>query len=976
MTNIIEKIIEKDLLVEKDNAKFSDIIQKDEETLKITDLNEEYFKKFKTFCNNIKLFNIFEMISIKKNIENEKNPNSFISTIAKLNNIFYDISNSILKLGKNTENYLKYKNISYLIYEKLTYVIHYLNIIQKLNNLTINYKDYYMDELKKVSEKENIYLKKELEETLKTVEKLKKENKKLEKLEELKRISKEIKKSNNSINTINEEHEDVAINEEQEEDEEKTNSKLKIENNNLKSLNNKITKIGKRINERELYELNNDSLNNRLKDIKNKIQAINSISNIKEITENDLINLLNNLNSSENKNVINIKKNNSKENKNLSENDQKIFKRIIKNFKNFLITKKQLLEEFIESCRNNGRFTIMEKSIDGYKEKNEELMDILRSEKTTSTKFNSAIVDLKNICVTINGKIDLKKMINVFDSMKVIYQRRNKENEYFLSHKLKNEFEKYLSETNKEMQRLVKDRNTQYQSENPQAKIKKVFLPSNIEETQEKLFDVLENMMLDIKKIVKNLQNEKNIKNIKQHLQDYKNQFYKITYILSLTPTNQLSIPQLNLAMRTIAVEEHKEDLGSIDNENLIKWFDSISIVGGLFINNNNYQSIRDKLKIFKIDLEKTFEDVKNSVINKYKQKNNLEDEDIIKAYIDFLTSQIYYFKSKLDAFNDIKDSEKSIEINKIYPNDLDIAKKNHLNELNKVNKNNLKEFKQQCYDILNNICLTNDNKFSKEIFKKILKKINLVKEKDIDSFKINEMNFNKYIDEIIKLKNYLYESIEKFKLKHKNIAEMLIGEKTFNKNKNLENKKNQRTGNESFKEDSKKLDELQKEFENLKPTNSINDEIETLEKDFESEIKEKQKIINESFIEDSKKIDNIRKEIKNLKPTNSMNDVTTLLNKKFKQIKDMENSTKSKLKEINNMIETLDKLKTKKEPQENIISKERSDKISSIKFLTNVVASELIDHPEYHTLESLNDEDLNLLNSLIEKTEIEDEKK
>ena len=612
----------------------------------------------------------------------------------------------------------------------------------------------------------------------------------------------------------------------------------------------------------------------------------------------------------------------------------------------------------------------MKKSIDSYKEKYEKLMDILRNEETTFTQFNSAIVNLKNICVTTNGKLDLEKMINVFDDMEVIYQSRDKEQKYFLSHELKNKFEKYLSETNEEIQRLVKDRNTQYQSENPDAKIKKVFLPYNIEETQKKLFDVLNNMIDKIKEIIKNLQNEKNIENIKQHLEDYKNQFYKITYILSLTPTNKLSIPQLNLAMRTIAVEEHKEDLGSIDDENLIKWFDSISIVGGLFINNNNYQRLRDKLKTFKIDLEKTFEDVKNSVINKYKQKNNLENEDIINAYVDFLTSQIYYLKAKLDAFNDIKDTEKSIEINKIYPNDLDIAKKNHLNELNKVNKNNLNEFKQQYYDILNNICLTNDNKLDEEIFKKTLKKMNLIKEKDIESFKISEIDFNEYIDEIIKLKNSLYELIEKFKLKHKNIAGILIGEEILNKNENIENiKKAQKITSNGIS----KIEKIQENLKNtLEKNMKLQKEIEVLQKNFE--IEKSQKAGNKSSIEYLKKIDEIQKEFKNLKPTNSIDEKLETLEKTSSQLLDIKNLAKSKIKNIDNILETLDKLEYEIKPEKNSINTNNEinttneKKETAIKDSLNYIFNTLENIPENNLLQNFNDDELNNFDSLMEK--------
>ncbi len=1011
MFNIINEIVEKDLFIEENDEEMFNIIQNNKENFKIISFNKEYFEKFKKFCNNIKTFGIFNTISIKKNRYYKKNSNSFVSKITNLNNIFHDIAVSILKLKENSKNYKEYKNILLKIYKNLNFIIHYFNTIKRLNNLITDYKNCYTKELKKIDEelknrnskKTNnsiniINKEKENNEKTQTEQKIKNNNlsssKKLEtkidrirgKINKIKPneldnkslennlvdeglINKNSKKTNNSINIINEETEN----------DEKTQTEQKIKSNNLKSLEAKIIRIRKKTNKIKPNELDKKSLKNQLEDINNKINAINSISNVKKITEQNLIDLSKNLNSSNN--ISNNNKNISKiNNTELTETDQNIFKKIIKNFKNYLMGKKQLFEKFINDLKNNNRFKINSNAIIKYKEIIENLMKIIRDEKSTYEEFNNAKSELRKLCITTEGKIDLKKMIEIFKDKNIINEIDVKGREYFFDINLRKGLEDYLSGTNKELEKKSEERLKKYQAENPNVP-KTLYLPYTLKKAQEKFFKILENMINDIKKLIENLNKETNIENLKNYIEDYKTKFFNITYFLSLTPTNQLSIPQLHMVMRKIEVEEHKEDLKNVDIPELITWFDGILTV--LFNDPTTYQRFRDNLKNFKKELEVTFEDFKNGLINIYKQNKNLEKKDIIKAYVNLLKLKIYCFKAELDSFNSIKNVNEldRKKINKKTSKELAEKKEEHLKKLDKITENNLKEFKQLYDDVLSNICLTNSNEFSEEIFKKAVKKMNLIDEKDINSLKINEINYNEHIEEIIQLKKSLYESIEKFKLKYEDIAKILTEEEqTSTINENVE-----------IKQDEIK----EKDFdEKLRENKELKKELEMLKKEFNIEMQKKQELEKKALKENSEKLNQIKNEMKNLKQTSTINEKFEKLKnlefeeQKLKEINDeiikIKNIAESKLENLENIIkksnDLTNDLKNETKPQNNIIntnnainniSKEQEEKIKSS---LNYIFKTLQYIPNNTILQNFNDDDLNNFNYFIEKINTENQ--
>ncbi len=924
LQNIINTI-EKDLFIEKDDKEINKIIENNGKNSKITTINEEIFENLKTFCKNIKTFSIFNTIPTNENIKNEKNSNSSVINIKDFNNNFKNIAISILKIKKEDAKYCaKYKNILYSIYENLIYIINYANTVKNLTNLKTDYKNYYITELEKIEKKQ------------KDIKEEPQQN---------------IINTNDSINIINENHED---------DIEETKSEEKIENNTLKSLKNKINRIKKRINEKNPYNINGPLLNKELDKLDKKLEIINSIPTTKNITEKNLIDISKSLSSSED--ILDSDQNISTENKALSNKDLDSFKKIINSFKNYLTEKIEKLKNLIENYNNNGQFEIRTNAIEKYKKIQKELINIIKDEKTSFNDCADAKSKLNKICIMTNNKIDFDKMIKVFYDKNIINKTENEGKKYYINSELEKNFETYLLEVDQELKKIYTERVKKHNSKDQNAQ-KMVLLPSTIKDVKAELFETIKKMLSEINEIVKNLNDENLITCIK----NYHNKFLLITCYLSLTPINQLSIPQLKRTMKAIAFKKY-EELQCSDNNVLTDWFNNL--LNPLTTNNNEYQRFRDELRGLKKELEETLKKIKNNLIYLYKQKPILNSEDIFAAYVNFLVLQSYCLRAKLEVFNNMEKPEKSTE----------------------PNENNLKEFKKLYFDVLNDICLTSDNKFSEEIFKKTLKKMNLLSDKDINSLKIDEKTYSRYMDRILKIKNSLYESIENFKSNYKDIAYILTeNEQIFNVNKDNEinnNLKTLKNNKQKFEEIVNKINDPE-EFKKIKnPENSI--------KNFENTLNKIKKTENESLEKNLKNIDEIKEKVKNLKKENLTKENLTdehikELNKISNQMVDMKNLAKSKLKNLEEMMKTLDDLQTKEETidlkeenlEENNLINENvenfkntnnstndiKEKENKIKVTLNYILGRIDNLHNVPILEKLNDDELNNLNFLVEKT-------
>lgn len=572
-----------------------------------------------------------------------------------------------------------------------------------------------------------------------------------------------------------------------------------------KKIKNEIKK--KLIKEYEYSELPNDKLKSLSEYYDKNINYIDEI--LKDLKDNNkikknkldiLINILDQTihkekpNNNISKNDINLKTN---EYENFIIFDKEKKNELIQPLekaKEFSITKKDELSEYIKKS-NLGRTIITQQNIDDYEKKIQTLMK----------NFKGNIEHIKEIWIFENKKINFNNLMKVFKNLKII---ENKNDTCYIEKKLKNSLESYLNQINHTINLYAKilknDKSNSYNS----SKKFEINIDEKIDEILNKklnivcntINDIIENKINKIKRKLDDTTNSKDTCKIFKN-EKYEEFFASAIFLLSLNPNNKLN--KLNLAGRIQNNLIPHKDINIIKCKNK-----NIADIISEFIE-KNHNSIHTRLLGLKNKLNKTFDDIKNIIINKFKndiKKNKIKnDANVIYGYETFLNLYINNLTAKMAAYK--------------YMN-LKIDIKENIEEF-------LAELTQSYQNILNNMCLTNTNKIriNKEKFEENIKKIGLLNDDNINYYNIDELeekNYETCVKIFLNLKNSLKTTIKDFTEKYK------FTKSAFDKIQNT-NKNNEKYGYifKLFENIDKEFDEdeeYEKKFDDFKIKIIIND--------------------------------------------------------------------------------------------------------------------------------------------------------
>lgn len=195
----------------------------------------------------------------------------------------------------------------------------------------------------------------------------------------------------------------------------------------------------------------------------------------------------------------------------------------------------------------------------------------------------------------------------------------------------------------------------------------------------------------DLKNFISNFNLTINHNNLESEIQNFITNFKKIYENLFLNYDDKLNLEQLKKSIENIIISEYQMDK---DIENL-----------KIDYSEDNINNLENKLLSFKYNIEEQLNIFKNKIIEyyRYKEKNEFDNALICYGYIFSLQTEI--FRKKLELYEKYTNQE----------------------EEKNLNSNNLKNLKKEYQNLLNMICLKNENTINEEKLLNNLIKFNII---------------------------------------------------------------------------------------------------------------------------------------------------------------------------------------------------------------------------------------------------------
>ncbi len=673
-----------------------------------------------------------------------------------------------------------------------------------------------------------------------------------------------------------------------------TKNNIIIENENVApfvaEIKNSLNKVDKKF-DLKIHSVNNlkcliDDFKNLIDITKYQLKQLNDENNVDLKAMQDIINILTNINS-ENK-LENPNKKNYINNKNIikvSEKDENILINFFESLKNFSEEKKQILDiELIKQNNsfNHKKFEITEEMVKHFKNYMERLKNYIdakldnsienssiknkktkqKDEKTTLSTYINTISDFNSttedyidkafeklfISIGINkinsstadkaykyvldqcgikedGTIDYDKLY--FNVIKNDNTKFNDNSIMFgknviINNNLKNELKMFVTNIKKEILSNKDENKIIFNTKNNKIITKSLddYLKTLTKEIEceKKNFDFLINQFYE----------QATCSEIEPYIQNIIRNFLKIYENLFLDYDNKLNIPQLKSSIFSKIAKDYEDQ--------------NIEIIN-ISLSDVTLNKLENKLQNFKFEIENNLNELKKQIIDWYKLK---KPDDALECYN-------YIFKLGSDIFY------KKIQYDTTYTNQ---------NEEKNFKSKNLKNLKTEYKNLLDMICLKENDTIDKEKLLENLKKFNII-DKNI---KITEQFNNKILEKLTK--NFkIYKQLFKTTLKE-------FDEK-FNNNGNIlnifesiyeEHFKNSSQKNEilSPENENSKIKNLEKEYNNDYITNKKNRTI-LIEKTKEN-LKNLSQILNNPNTENKTSLNNLTEE--------ELNMLTNLINK------------------------------------------------------------------------------------------------